>query len=85
MPRPDNVFLLVDGLPTQGEQPSSRRTVSGQERQRLHDRAVREIPSGIPINVLLYPMEGDYGAPLAYWMLAYRSGGSFMSVSKDWP
>ena len=85
MPRPDNVIILVDGLPTRDDSTPRRRTISGRDRQRLHDVAVREIPSGIPVNVLLYPMEGDYGAPLAYWMLAYRTGGSFMSVSKDWP
>jgi hypothetical protein len=30
-------------------------------------------------------MEGDYQASIAYWLLAYGTGGSFMSISKDWP
>jgi hypothetical protein len=51
----------------------------------LHNRAIGELPSGIPVNILLYPLEGDYAAPFAYWQLAYQSGGSFISVSRDWP
>jgi len=34
---------------------------------------------------LLFPMEGDYDAAIAYWTLAYGTGGSFMAVSRDWP
>jgi hypothetical protein len=59
--------------------------VSGQERLKFHYEAEREVPSGVPVNILLYPMEGDYNASIAYWLLAYRTGGSFMSISKDWP
>ena len=84
-PRPDNVILLVDGLPTMNESKSSRGMITGQERLNLYYEAENEIPSGIPVNILLYPMEGDYNASIAYWLLAYRTGGSFMSISKDWP
>lgn len=84
-PLPDNIILLVDGLPTMDEPTTSQRTVSGQERYRMHINALRELPSGIPVNIFLYPLEGDYEAPILYWLLGYRSGGSFMSVSKDWP
>ena len=84
-PKPDNVFLMVDGLPTQGATIPRRKTVSGKERVRHYERAIREIPRGIPINVILYPMEGDPGAAPAFWQLATRSGGSFMSPSEDWP
>ena len=27
----------------------------------------------------------DFDAAIAYWTLAYGSGGSFMAVSRDWP
>ena len=62
-----------------------RPTVGAQERNRLHQRATRALPSGIPVNVFLYPLEGDYDAAILYWLLAYRTGGSFISVSRDWP
>ena len=84
-PPPDNIILLVDGLPTMDGPTSNRRTVSGQERTRLFTNALRELPSNIPVNIFLYPLEGDFEAPFLYWLLAYRSGGSFISVSKDWP
>ncbi|MDJ0699007.1 MAG: hypothetical protein QNJ07_04055 [Woeseiaceae bacterium] len=84
-PRPDNIILLVDSLPTMEEEQSSKRVVSGRERVGLHDRAVRELPSGIPVNILLFPMEGDYDASMKYWLLAYATGGSYMSISEDWP
>jgi len=84
-PRPDNVILLIDSLPTMNAPETERGMVTGQERLRFHYEAEANIPSGIPVNVLLYPMEGDYNAAIAYWLLAYRTGGSFMSISKDWP
>jgi hypothetical protein len=84
-PRPDNIILLVDGLPTMMESTTNRRMVTGRDRMSMHGRSIRELPSGIPINILLFPMEGDYDAAIAYWTLAYGSGGSFMAVSRDWP
>ena len=84
-PRPDNVILITDGLPTMREATTSRKTITGRDRFALHGQAVREIPSGVPINTLLFPMEGDYDAAVAYWALAHSTNGSFISVSRDWP
>lgn len=84
-PRPDNIILLVDGLPTMMESTSNRRMVTGRERMSMHGRSIRELPGGIPVNILLFPMEGDFDAAIAYWTLAYGTGGSFMAVSRDWP
>jgi hypothetical protein len=84
-PPPDNIILLVDGLPTMDGPTSKSKTVSGAERRRLFSNALRELPSNIPVNIFLYPLEGDFEAPFLYWLLAYRSGGSLISVSKDWP
>jgi hypothetical protein len=84
-PRPDNIILIADGLPTMEDENESRRTVSGRERTNMHFRAIRELPNGVPVNIFLYPLEGDYEAPILYWILAFRSGGSFISVSRDWP
>ena len=85
-PLPDNVFLLIDSLPTQGERIQTERgTVTGQQRERYFERAIADLPAGIPINVILYPMEGDPMAASWYWKLATITGGSFMSPSRDWP
>ena len=84
-PRPDNVFLLVDGLPTQGENIKTQGTITGRQRERLFRRALRNLPSNIPINVILFPMEGDPAAASEYWQLAQVTNGSFLSPSRDWP
>jgi hypothetical protein len=84
-PLPDNIILITDGLPTQGmDQPKSN-TISGPARENLFEQAVNMLPQGIPVNILLWPMEGDPMAASAFWKLAQFSQGSFMSPSSDWP
>ena len=85
-PRPDNVIMITDGLPTQGASaPLIRKTVDGNDRLKLFDRAFARYPRDVPLNVILMPMEGDPSAPAAFWLAARTTGGSFMSPSKDWP
>jgi hypothetical protein len=83
-PKPDNVFLLTDGLPTMGETKPWRKLVSSSKRFSLFAEAIRKLPQA-PVNVILYPMEGDPLAASAYWRLAKVSRGSFFSPAKDWP
>jgi len=84
-PRPDNVYLLTDGLPTMGEEYPDRAGVTGRERMQHFERAVRGLPNTTPINVLLYALEGDPRATAAYWALTLQTGGSLMAPSEDWP
>lgn len=84
-PKPDNVYLLTDGLPTQGLVEATDRGVSGRERMRHFQRAVRRLPLNVPINVILYPMEGDPNAAWAFWELALNTGGSLLSPAEGWP
>ena len=84
-PRPDNVILLIDSLPTRGASAPKSRKVSGKDRIKHYNRAIRELPQGVPINVILYPMEGDPLAASTYWKLAIATEGSFMTPAKDWP
>ena len=84
-PTPDNIFLLTDGLPTQGKRTPSRETmVRPEQRAKYFNQALRALPP-TPVNVLLFPMDGDPFAAEAYWSLAIRSKGSFMAPSQDWP
>lgn len=85
VPRPDSVLLLTDGLPTQGYGKPVGNTITADERQRLFDTAVRAIPAGVPVNTLLFPMEGDPGAADSFWELAITTDGSFITPSRDWP
>jgi len=84
-PRPDNIILLVDGMPTMEAATTDKSVVGPQERLNIFYRAVRELPSGIPVNIMLFPMEGDLQAPISYWSLALSTRGSFLTVSRDWP
>ncbi|MEH6611446.1 MAG: VWA domain-containing protein [Halioglobus sp.] len=84
-PPPDNIFLLTDGLPTQGTSASGKPTVSGRDRQKYYRAAIRQLPQNVPVNIILAPMEGDPMAASEFWQLAQVSSGSFLSPSKDWP
>jgi len=84
-PLPDNVFLVTDGLPTRGNREPRRATISGRDRGRLLVEAVDALPRGVPINVVMFPMEGDPQAASQYWLLALGTGGTYMSPSEDWP
>lgn len=82
---PDNIFIITDGLPTQGDKAPRRNTVSGPERLNLFRAAVRTLPAKTPVNIILSPMEGDPAAASEFWRLAQDTGGSFMAPAKDWP
>jgi hypothetical protein len=86
-PAPDNVILITDGLPTQGDKPPLVRTlVTMEQREDLMKEAVKSLPAAPPpISIVLLPMEGDPAAPIYFWRLARSTGGGFLSPAKDWP
>ena len=86
-PAPDNVVLITDGLPTQGDKPPLMRTlVTSEQREDLMQDAVKTLPPSPPqFNIVLLPMEGDPSAPIYFWRLARATGGSFLNPAKDWP
>ena len=64
-PPPDNIYLITDGLPTQGGSGGSAKA-SGRDRQRFFNQALDRLPKGIPVNTILEPMEGDPIAASAF-------------------
>ncbi|MHC4993175.1 MAG: VWA domain-containing protein [Planctomycetota bacterium] len=82
---PDNVILLTDGLPTMAEKKPFGYKVSPKKRFSLLVSAANLLPAGLPINVILYPMEGDPQAASAFWRLAIETRGSYFCPAKDWP
>lgn len=82
---PDNIYIITDGLPTLGSRAPRRGNVTGPEREKLFYEAIEKIPFGVPVNVVLLPLEGDPLASAAYWELAQTTEGSFLAPSKDWP
>ncbi len=83
--KPDNLFLLTDGLPTQGKASPGSTMVSGEQRRRNFLSAVGQLPIGIPVNTILFPMEGDPEAAALFWQLAMTTQGAFVAPSRDWP
>ncbi|MGI9343713.1 MAG: VWA domain-containing protein [Gammaproteobacteria bacterium] len=85
-PLPDNIYLLTDGLPTQGKVPPNE-VVRVKESRRIDyfEKAVRQLPRKVPVNILLYPMVGDPAAAGLFWQLAIASNGSLLTPSRDWP
>ena len=84
-PMPDNIILFVDGLPTQGESIKAGPVVDNTTRIQLFNAAKRQLPQGVPVNVILFPWAGDPAAPSLYWVLASDSRGSFICPAKNWP
>jgi hypothetical protein len=85
-PAPDNIFLITDGLPTQGSKPPSQpEEVRSERRVNFMVQAARALPRRLPVNVMLLPMDGDPDAAGYFWELAVATGGSFLTPSRDWP
>jgi len=84
-PRPDNIFLIIDGLPTMGIEPSRKSTINNRGRVELFTSSLDLLPVGSPVNVILFPMEGDPIAAPSYWRLAQITSGSFLAPPEDWP
>ncbi|MBK9468116.1 MAG: VWA domain-containing protein [Gammaproteobacteria bacterium] len=83
-PRPDNIYLITDGLPTQGSGVAGAKA-SGRDRLKYFNQALNSLPDGIPVNVILAPMEGDPMAASAFWQLAMATRGAFLAPASDWP
>lgn len=84
-PLPDNIYLIIDSLPTQSDKPPRGSTVASRDRVRFFRESMDQLPVGIPVNIILFPMEGDPLATPTYWQLAQVTGGSLLSPPADWP
>ena len=84
-PLPDNIFLIVDGLPTMAETKGKSTVIYPRDRMKIFNDAQQQLPDGIPVNTILFPMQGDPDATPAYWVMAYNTGGALLSPSSDWP
>ena len=84
-PGPDNIILLTDGLPTLGRHRKAGGRVTSSQRVKLFNKAVSRLPGGVPVNTILFPLEGDPMAPALFWKLAVKTKGAFLTPSRDWP
>src|SRR5262249_33727888 len=84
-PSPANTYTVTDGLPTQNNGGAKKATVTGRQRVQLFNEAVKKLPKGVPINIIMFPLEGDAVASGEFWRLAQATGGTYLSPSQDWP
>ena len=95
-PKPKQVILITDGLPTVPGSArlrsirgcSSPARLSPECRARIFDRAVSLFERHLPkteINIILLPLEGDAGAMRKYWTFASNTGGRVLTPAPDWP
>ncbi len=85
-PKPDNIFLITDGLPTQGEKPPPEvESVRSERRVKFMTDTIRALPPKVPVNVMLLPMDGDPNATGFFWQMALASRGSMLTLAEDWP
>ncbi len=84
-PPPDNIFLITDGLPTIDDRGARDPLITPRDRLELYEDAIGELLQGIPVNIILMPLEGDPSAAAAFWELAQYTRGSLIAPSKDWP
>ena len=59
-PMPDNLYLITDGLPTRGAKATKGSTVTSAQRASLFRDAVDKLPRGVPVNIILEPMEMSF-------------------------
>ncbi len=84
-PRTDNIYLITDGLPTQGLMANEKGLISPRRRVTLFNEAIRVVPRVVPVNTILLPMEGDPLAASAFWQLSQLTNGVLLSPPDDWP
>ena len=84
-PRPDNIILFTDGLPTLSDSAPAGSIVDEASRMRMFNAAQRQMPLGVPINIIMFPWNGDPAAASSFWLLATKAKGSFICPSRTWP
>ncbi len=97
-PKVTDVYLITDGLPTQGVSRPSRlgkcrsffgksNNISGACREKLFRQTLKDSApdNGEKVNVLLLPLEGDPMAAPNFWRWAAATGGLMMTPATGWP
>ena len=101
VPRPRQVLILTDGYPSvpgnrrlgslQGC-PTPRKdatpVLSPRCRRAVYLDAVEVVNkrlSGVPVDVILFPLDGDANAVHGYWLLSASTGGRMLTPAKGWP
>ena len=101
VPKPRQVLILTDGYPSvPGNRrlaslrgcPTPRKgatpVLSPRCREAVYLDAVEVVSrrlAGVPVDVILFPLDGDANAVRGYWLLSALSGGRMLTPAKGWP
>ena len=93
LPRPTDIYLITDGLPTIGDKKDYGRgckassKITGPCRANLFNAALKDSKAyrGAIFNVILLPLEGDPDASGLYWQATYLRDGTLLSPAEGWP
>ena len=96
-----DVYVVTDGLPTQGRVKGGKKiaslfsgcvsiigratSISGECRSRLLRKVVSDYKAKAKVNVILLPIEGDPLASYAFWRWTSSTGGLLISPETSWP
>ena len=100
-PKPQQVLILTDGFPTlpgtkrlsslrgcRGSNRGAKAVLSPTCRASVYLDAVEVVErrlANVPIDVILYPLDGDADAVRGYWLLTALSGGRLLTPAEGWP
>ena len=100
-PKPKQVLLVTDGLPTiPGDERLSRMKgcpnfarnrnvlLTPQCRQSIFEHSERFVAAllrSVRVDVILLPLEGDASSVQLYWQLASSTGGRLLNPASGWP
>jgi hypothetical protein len=84
-PKPDNIYIITDGLPTLENGSSASGSVTGAQRLKIFRKAIKSLNKGITVNTFLLPLEGDPYAAASFWRLAITTQGSYVTPARGWP
>jgi len=80
--KPSSLLIIGDGLPT-APNPTNR-SLSEADRVQLFNQAMASRPD-LPVNVILFPFEGDPAAAGLFWKMSSRTDGILIVPDEDWP
>ena len=100
-PRPTNLYLITDGLPTMGNSSygglvsffgcssllGKSTNISGECRKELFRQTLNDsgLGPGTTANIILLPIEGDPEASPEYWDWSATTGGLLITPAEGWP
>jgi len=84
-PKPDNLYVITDGLPAR-VYPDGRVQNSAGARNSAFLSLLQSVdPRTQAMHFIAFPMQGDLMAAPRFWDAAQRTKGSFFTPAPDWP